>query len=148
LVLSSVPLPIRFQALLNGPGRHWSQDYLASESLTEFQAYFHLSEWSSVEREEDWMQMIRGSRLLNDNGPVLGLNAYDLMGAIVLLVTLAQLLAGTGLEFVALPVAAIVLIAMIPLRLRRRRGILRDTIRFWCRRTVGRGRIHVPKQLT
>jgi hypothetical protein len=92
--------------------------------------------------------MIRGSRLLNDNGTVLGLNVFDLIGAIVVLVLFAHLLGGTSLEFLALPVAALALIALIPIRLKYRRKIIRDFCRFWLNRIFNKGRIRVGKYKT
>jgi hypothetical protein len=90
--------------------------------------------------------MIRGSRLLNDNGPVLGLNVFDLIGAIVALILFAHLLGGTSLEFLALPVAALALIALIPLRLKHRRKIIRDFCRFWLNRIFNKGLIRAGKR--
>jgi hypothetical protein len=71
----------------------------------------------------------QGSHLLNDNGPVLGLNVYDLGFAVGVLIVFSEILAPLGLGVLGLPAAGAVLVGLIPVRLRMRRKIIRDTIR-------------------
>ena len=87
--------------------------------------------------------MIYGSRHLNDNGPVFGLNVFDLVGAMGVLVGAAKILEGTNFEFLSLPLAGGVLVALIPIRLRTGRKIIRDKIRYALLRCgVNHGRLH------
>ncbi len=94
--------------------------------------------------------MIQGSRLLNDNGPVLGLNVFDLMAAITLLLIGTEVLDHTAIEVASLVAPFALLGFLVPIRLRSRRRIIRDRIYYWalklgCRGLCG-GRIYVPKQ--
>lgn len=75
--------------------------------------------------------MAYGSRVLNDNGSVLGLNIYDLIGSVTVLVITSELLKPFGLEFLSVLVAIFSLILLIPIRLRYRRKIIRDAVRFY-----------------
>lgn len=71
--------------------------------------------------------MVQGSRLLNDNGSVVGLNVADLVGGLAVLVGAGELLRPLSLEIAAVPVAVLSLVALVPVRLKYRRKILRDT---------------------
>jgi len=82
-------------------------------------------------RDRGLMGMARGSRFLNDNGSVLGLNTMDLMGAAGVMVAASEVLKPIRLDFLAIPVAVVALTALIPVRLRHRRKIIRDTLAFW-----------------
>ena len=75
--------------------------------------------------------MANGARFLNDNGPVLGLNAFDLIGAMAILVVTSELLRPVHLEFLSIPAAIAALVALIPIRLRYRRRIIRDSVGFF-----------------
>ena len=72
--------------------------------------------------------MIQGSRLLNDNGSVIGLNVFDLIGAIAVLVLAGECLRPIGLDVAAVPIAVAALVGLIPIRLKYRRKIIRDTL--------------------
>jgi hypothetical protein len=69
---------------------------------------------------------VQGSRLLNDNGSVIGLNVGDLIGALGVLVMAAELLRPLGLDVAAVPLAVLSLVALVPVRLKYRRKIVRD----------------------
>ena len=86
--------------------------------------------------------MAQGSRLLNENGSVLGLNTHDLVGAMVVLVAASWALKPLGLDVLAVPVAVGALAVLVPVRLRSRRKIIRDTLYFH----LTHGRLYVPKK--
>ncbi len=75
--------------------------------------------------------MTYGSRVLNDNGSVLGLNIYDLIGSVTVLVITSELFRPVGLEFLSVVIAVLSLVCLIPIRLRYRRKIIRDAIGFY-----------------
>jgi hypothetical protein len=80
--------------------------------------------------------MVQGSRLLNDNGSVIGLNVFDLIGAVGVLVLTGEGLRPIGLEALAVPAAVACLTALIPIRLKYRRKIVRDTLLYILRTGV------------
>ncbi len=75
------------------------------------------------------MKAVYGSRLLNDNGNVLGLNAADLVSGVAVLIVSAEILKPLGIEVFSVPLACLSIVMLIPVRLRYRRKIIRDTIR-------------------
>lgn len=86
--------------------------------------------------------MVFGSRLLNENGNFLGLNVYDLIGAVAILIFAAEALNAFALEILAAPLACTALVSLIPIRLRFRRKIIRDTLAYLLR---GKG-VYDPRQ--
>jgi hypothetical protein len=80
-----------------------------------------------------------GSRVLNDSGSVLGLNIYDLIGAVAALVITSELLRPVGLEFLSVIIGILSLVFLVPIRLKFRRKIIRDTVGFY----IGSRRITV-----
>ena len=98
--------------------------------------------------------MIQGSRLLNDNGPVLGLNVYDLMAAIGLLLIGTEIFDHTAIEVASLVAPFLLLGILVPIRLKYRRKTVRDRIYYWARKLgylgfcgffeFRGGRIYVP----
>jgi hypothetical protein len=90
--------------------------------------------------------MVQGARFLNDNGHLLGLNIYDLIGAVGVLVIASELLRPVGLEFLGVPAGIGAMVALIPIRLRYRRRIIRDTIGFLVgARIVHERKHHAPR---
>ena len=94
--------------------------------------------------DQTGVQIVRGSRHLNSNGGVLGLNIYDLVGAIGILILVSEGLRPIRFEILAVPVAVGSLFALIPLRLRFRRKMIRDTLLYWLRPKV----LYDPKSRT
>ncbi len=74
---------------------------------------------------------VYGSRTLNDNGPLFGLIIYDLVGAVGVLIVTSFLFRPLGVEFFSIPATALSLFALIPIRMRYRRRIIRDSLGFW-----------------
>jgi len=75
--------------------------------------------------------MINGARHLNNNGQVLGLNVFDLVGAVGVLSVASVALQPVGLDFLCIPAGVAALVAVIPVRLRYRRRIIRDSLGFY-----------------
>ncbi|MEK6706673.1 MAG: hypothetical protein AABZ06_12885 [Bdellovibrionota bacterium] len=90
--------------------------------------------------------MATGARFLNDNGSLMGLNVYDLIGAVGVLIVSSEVLRPLFLEFLSIPIAVAALIALIPIRLRYRRKIIRDSIGFAIGARVLKEARHAPKR--
>ncbi|MGK5087910.1 hypothetical protein WDW86_10160 [Bdellovibrionota bacterium FG-2] len=75
--------------------------------------------------------MIYGARNLNDNGSVLGLNIFDLIGAVGVMVVTSEMLRPLRLEFLSVLAGAVSLAVLIPIRMKYRRKIIRDTMLFF-----------------
>lgn len=88
------------------------------------------------------MKRQRPSRVLNERSVLLGLDFPDLVGLACILIVLQLLLKPFNLEFFALVGTGIATILLMPLRLRFRRKIIRDTIM----RFLGPKVIHVSKR--
>lgn len=74
--------------------------------------------------------MIRPSRFLNEKQGFLGLNTNDLLVIMGVLVVSFHALAFTRFQILSLPLAAMSGLILVPIRLRYRRGIIRDSISF------------------
>lgn len=75
-------------------------------------------------------RVITPSRILNDQRGVFGLWLTDFAAAICVFMGGSWLLDGTGYELVSLPLAALVLAILSPIRLSTRRKIIRDYVRY------------------
>lgn len=71
------------------------------------------------------------SRVLNDQRGVFGLWLSDFAAAVAVFMGGSCLLDGSGCELISLPLAALVLVGLSPIRLSTRRKIIRDWIRWW-----------------
>lgn len=89
------------------------------------------------------MRERKTSRVLNDESYFLGLSYNDITGAGVLLLVLLFVSKMMGVKSMlwALMVTISVLVMLIPIRLRYRRKILRDTLKYLLKNGV----THVPK---
>ena len=76
-------------------------------------------------------QAVLPSRVLNDQRGVFGLGFSDFAAAICVFMGGSWLLDGTGFELVSLPLAALCLVILSPIRLSTRRKIIRDSVRWW-----------------
>ncbi len=75
-------------------------------------------------------RVVMPSRILNDQRGVFGLWLTDFAAGIVVFMGGSWFLEDTGYELVSLPLAALVLVALSPIRLSTRRKIIRDYIRW------------------
>lgn len=75
-------------------------------------------------------RMITPSRILNDQRGIFGLWLSDFAASVAVFMGGSWLLDGSGYELVSLPVAALVLFILSPIRLTTRRKIIRDYIRW------------------
>jgi hypothetical protein len=85
--------------------------------------------------------MVYGSRTLNNNGMLLGLNVYDLIGAVAVMIVCSVVLQPLKVEFLSVPAGILALTSLIPIRLKYRRRIIRDSVGFW----IGARLIHEVK---
>ena len=90
--------------------------------------------------------MIQGSRLLNDNATFFGLNVYDLMASIAVLVCLSEIFDGTVFELLPLVGSIGLLVLLAPIRLRCRRKIVRDFATYYLRRVFTGGLVYDPRR--
>lgn len=74
---------------------------------------------------------ITPSRILNDERGVFGLLMSDVAAGVGVFVVLSLLLDGTAISILALPVSAMSLIPLSPIRLSTRRHIIRDALAYW-----------------
>lgn len=75
--------------------------------------------------------LVQPSRLLNDQRGILGLTLSDFGAGILVFIVSSLILEGGRWDILALPIAILSLLCVIPLRLRTRRNILRDTVSFY-----------------
>ena len=87
------------------------------------------------------MKRVRPSRTLNEKSVLLGLDFADVVGLACLLIVLQVVLKPFRLEFFALVGTGVVAALLMPLRLKFRRKIIRDTIK----RFMGPKVMHVPR---
>lgn len=85
------------------------------------------------------MKIQRSSRVINENSNVMGLEISDLLGLAGVYWLLQAFLFPFGLELLAVPLIAIMAILLIRVRLRHRRRVLRDTVRFYSIRAFKNG---------
>lgn len=74
-------------------------------------------------------QKYRSARLLNERSGWLGLSVWDIVVIVYVMVIANSLLRPWGVEFLSFPIAGLVLIFMINIRLRSRPKTIRDYLR-------------------
>lgn len=75
-------------------------------------------------------RVVTPSRILNDQRGVFGLWLTDFAAGISVFMGGSWVLDGSGYELVSLPLAALVLVILSPIRLSTRRKIIRDYLRW------------------
>jgi hypothetical protein len=87
------------------------------------------------------------SRILNENGTFFGLCTSDLVCGIVVLITASEVLRPFALDWLSLPIAGGALAALIPIRLKYRRKIIRDMLLRLIQRKVVYGKHDLSRNI-
>ena len=85
-------------------------------------------------------EMLHGARTLNQPASIFGLNAYDLIGSVGVMIVSAEILRPVGLDFLSVVLGSLSLVALIPIRLKYRRRIIRDSVLYFLGGNIAKGR--------